>query len=132
MKIEMLRWCTVLALASVASGNASAQPAEEMVDDPLTGYTKGSYPSELIQRPWALPRGMIEITALGYMNLMQNFIAKPSFLAPAAYYGVDDLISVGVTHSVGLCLRGCGSLNRYNDVAAPQWKTRARSAGADV
>ena len=118
MKIEMLRWCTVLALTSVASGNASAQPAEEMVDDPLTGYTKGNYPSELIQRPWALPRGMIEITALGYMNLTQNFIAKPSFLAPAAYYGVDDLISVGVTHSLGLCLRGCGNLNRYNDVAA--------------
>lgn len=89
-----------------------------MVDDPLTGYTKSSYPSELIHRPWALPRGMIEITALGYMNLRQNFIGKPSFLAPAAYYGVDDLISVGVTHSLGFCLRECTSLHFYNDVAA--------------
>ncbi len=89
-----------------------------MVDDPLTGYTTGSYPSELIHRPWALPRGMIEITALGYFNLTQNSIGKPSFLAPAAYYGVDDLISVGVTHSLGFCLRGCGNLNRYSDVAA--------------
>jgi hypothetical protein len=118
MKIEMLRWCTVLALASVASGNANAQSAEEMVDDPLTGYTKGSYPSELIHRPWALPRGMMEITALGYFNLTQNSIGKPTFLAPAVYYGVDDLISVGVAHSLGLCLRGCVNFNRYNDVAA--------------
>ncbi len=119
MKIEMLRCFTVLALASVVSGNASAQPAEEMVDDPLTGYTMGSYPSELIHRPWALSRGMIEITALGYMNLTQNSIGKPAFLAPAVYYGVDDLISVGVTHSLGLCLRGCTyPLHRYNDVAA--------------
>jgi hypothetical protein len=89
-----------------------------MVDDPLTGYTQGSYPSELIHRPWALPRGMMEITALGYFNLTQNSIGKPTFLAPAVYYGVDDLISVGVTHSLGLCLRGCTNLNRYNDVAA--------------
>jgi len=90
-----------------------------MVDDPLTGYTKGSYPSELIQRPWALPRGMIEITALGYFNLTQNFIGKPIFLAPAVYYGVDDLISVGVTHSLGFCFRQCQNpFNLYNDVAA--------------
>src|SRR5260370_2851149 len=61
---------------------------------------------------------MIEITALGSFKLAEDGVGKPSFLAPAAYYGVDDLISVGVTHSLGFCLRGCGNLNRYSDVAA--------------
>jgi hypothetical protein len=75
------------------------------------------------------------------MNLTQNFVGKPIFLAPSVYYGVDDLLSVGITHSLGFCLRGCGIFNLYNDVAAeavfqlngPRTRTQfAMVGGVDV
>src|SRR5215813_2263543 len=118
MKIQMVRWCTLVGLA-VASGPSLAQPVEETVEDALTGYTKSNYPTELIYRPWALSKGMIEITALGYMNLSKGEVGKPYLIAPSVYYGIDDLLSVGLTHSLGVCIGGSDYCpNTYNDIAA--------------
>ena len=118
MKIQMVRWCTVVALA-VGSGRSLAQPVEETVEDALTGYTKSNYPGELIYRPWSLSKGMIEISPLGYVNLSKGEVGKSYFIAPSVYYGIDDLLSVGLTHSLGLCIGGSNYCpNTYNDIAA--------------
>jgi len=119
MKNQMVRWCTVVAFA-MGSGWSLAQPVEDTVEDAYTGYTKSNYPSELIYRPWTLSKGMIEVSALGYMNLSKDEVGKPFFFAPSVYYGIDDLLSVGVTHSLGLCFNGCSNppFSLYNDIAA--------------
>lgn len=53
---------------------------------------------DIITRPLALARGQLEVQLALEMNLQLNLEGRPTSLAPDAWYGVTDRLTVGVTH----------------------------------
>ena len=100
----------IAASLCVSSGVAFADDEDEI--------TKDSWPMEVNQRPLTLAAGMIEIAGnTAMLNMSSDFVLKPIALAPSVYYGVNKKLSVGVTHSTGICISGTenGCAKAYND-----------------
>jgi hypothetical protein len=80
-------------------------------------YTKATWPTAFNTRPITLAKGMVEIQGDIFINLSKDNVFKPFAIAPDIYYGVDDKLTVGLTHGIGLCLTGeeNGCAKVYND-----------------
>jgi len=81
-------------------------------------YTKDTWPTELVDRPNTLAKGMIQIHADLFANMSTDNSFKPFSIAPDIFYGVSDKLSVGLTHAIGVCPAGTdnGCAKVYNDV----------------
>ena len=92
------------------------------------------WPSELVGRSATLPRGMLEIFAPLGLNLTNDRVANPVFLAPSVSYGVTDDFMVGLRHFLGLCLSGTtgGCPDVYNDVSVEATWRAWRGHGAEL
>ena len=73
----------------------------------------GSWPFALGDRPLTLSGGMIELRGDTLrINLSDGAAGDPISLAPDLFYGVNNKLTVGLTHEIGICLNNdCG----YND-----------------
>ena len=82
------------------------------------------------ERQMTLPAGRMLIQAFAEVNLSTDLVAKPFSIAPDVWYGVSDILTIGLVHSArgrtgfygnagdGLCLagtdNGCGKV--YNNI----------------
>ena len=101
----------LLAFAVMAPGLALA--------DEDGDYTKDNWPLRVTDRPLTLDQGMLEIRGdTLQINMSSDAVAKPFSIAPDIFYGVSKKLSVGLTHSTGICLAGTdnGCAKVYNDV----------------
>ncbi len=117
-----------IALAVLAGpwiGSASAQDESEGSDG--SAAVSADVTEE---RQMTLPAGRWFIQAFAEINLSEDLVAKPISIAPDVWYGVSDVLTIGVVHSAraatgffgnagdGLCLtgsdNGCGKV--YNSV----------------
>ena len=103
-------------VGATGSGDMQAMP---MVG-PMPGvYTKDNWPLELVKRPIVLAKGMIEVKADLLVNLSKDLVGKPFSVSPDILFGVNDKLTVGLTHQTGLCLAGedNGCAKVYDDAA---------------
>lgn len=110
-KIASLVAATAMVVVCFGSGTAMAQEEEE--------WTKDNWPMAVNTRPLTLAKSMLEIRGDTLrLNLSKDAVGKPISLAPDIYFGVNDKLSVGVTHGTGICLTGAdnGCAKAYNDV----------------
>lgn len=115
---------TILSSATALALLATAGDARAGDDDGL--YTKSDWPLQTIQRPLTLADSMLEIRGDTFrVNLSSgdtpfpgDGFGKPITVAPDLYFGVDDRLTVGITHERGFCLTGeegsCSSV--YDDL----------------
>lgn len=82
------------------------------------------------ERQMTLPAGRVYVQAFAEINLSEELVAKPFSIAPDLWYGVSDVLTVGLVHSArgktgffggvgnGLCLAGeeNGCAKVYNSV----------------
>jgi hypothetical protein len=127
-KFVALGFATLMATAGIAAaqdppegtGEPVVEPAAE--ETPLGGpLTKETYPLAVIDRPLQVIKGMIEIGGnTVIVNMSKSAVGKPVAIAPSVYYGINDKMSVGVFHSLGICLTGTdnGCPKVYNDLGA--------------
>lgn len=91
----------------------------------LTARPEQALAEEFTRRRLVLPEGAFEITGeparpkiLG-INMSDERVFEPVYIAPHFYWGVSDHVTIGITHDRGLCVtgptRGCGD-RPYNDV----------------
>lgn len=94
------------AIVAVSAGSARAEEDE---------FSKADWPLAVIERPLTLAGGMVELRGDTFIADLSsgNAFGRLS-LAPDIYYGVSPMLSVGITHGLGICLDGCAST--YNDV----------------
>ncbi|HEV8244861.1 MAG TPA: hypothetical protein VGP93_03800, partial [Polyangiaceae bacterium] len=71
---------------------------------------------EFTRRSYILPHGNFELTGpparprMVDINLSRNSALQPVMIAPHLYWGVSDVVTLGITHERGLCLNdGCGA-----------------------
>lgn len=80
-------------------GGGEAAPVDATQPPPDTGAAPaamGAGPSLVVEK------GKIQIMGSTLnINLSSDAVAKPVFLAPAVYYGVNEKLSVGLTHDSG-------------------------------
>jgi hypothetical protein len=100
------------------SGSADANGGGEAAASASAAYTKDTWPTELVDRPNVLAKGMIQIHADLFANMSTDNSFKPFSIAPDIFYGVSDKLSVGVTHAIGICPAGTdnGCAKVYNDI----------------
>jgi hypothetical protein len=79
---------------------------------------------EFTRRSYTLPDGDFEITGeparpkvLG-INMSEDQAGQPVYVAPHFYWGVNERLTIGITHDRGLCLTGeeGGCRRVYDDV----------------
>ncbi len=107
--------CFAAAAALVSICAASSVALADDEDD----YTKDNWPMEVNERPLTLAAGMLEIAGnTAVINLSTDMVAKPISLAPTVFYGISKKLSVGMTHTTGLCISGVdnGCAKTFNDV----------------
>ncbi len=123
-----------LSVCAVTLALSAAQPARAEEDGPGSGceaaaggasagrgkgvYTRETWPTQEICRPLTLAKGLAEIRGDIFVNMSTNAVFQPFAIAPSAYYGIDDKLTVGVTTAEGLCLTGTsnGCAKVYNDL----------------
>jgi hypothetical protein len=102
-----------------APGDAApSEAAAATVEGGPAPLTKANWPLALVDRPITLAKGLLEIRGNVQVNMSKSAVGKPFTIAPQIYYGVSDVLNVGLTHSTGLCLSGKsnGCAKVYNDV----------------
>jgi hypothetical protein len=101
-----LRWgAYALAMATCVLG----RPA-------LADYSKSEWPLALVDRPLTNAAGMLEVRGDTFrLNLSKGSVGDPISLAPDIYYGVNNLLTVGITHQTGVCITDACA-KAYNDV----------------
>ena len=98
----------LVALAGLAPGMAAAGDSV---------YGAGEWPLRLVDRPLVLAPGMLEVrgdTVL--IELSSGAVGDPISLAPDLYYGINEKVTVGVIHDIGICISGDGCASTYSDV----------------
>lgn len=82
-------------------------------DDDSDKPGASNWPLAVTERPLTLSRNMVEIDGDTLnINMSSGQIGRPISLAPDIWYGVNNSVTVGITHDRGLCLNGgC----KYND-----------------
>ncbi len=68
-------------------------------------YTKDNWPSELAKRTLVLPKGLCEIYVPLDLDVSSGDYDKPISLAPDIWYGVNDKLTIGLTHENGIVLK---------------------------
>lgn len=133
---------TLISLAAVPSAWAEGE-------DPMNGsgiYTKESWPLETIQRPLTLAAGMAELRGdtlrVGISGGDTRSAGEPIVLAPDLYYGVSDLLTIGLTHTnhatffppAGFCVSGTenGCPKVYNAIGAEAQYDLTRRSHLDL
>ncbi len=82
--------------------------------------TRSAAAEEFTERSYILPHGSFEITGpparprMVDINLSKGSGLDPVTIAPHFYWGVSDIVTVGITHQRGLCL-GDNCEHPYND-----------------
>jgi hypothetical protein len=112
-------------------GTPAETPAEEPATTTTPGmaaenYDKASWPMELVLRSVTYAAGMIEIQVPIVINLSTDQVGKPVSLPLGIWYGVNNDLSLGLTHGTpifgglggGLCFTGAdnGCAKFYNNV----------------
>ncbi len=100
-----------------AAAEAAATTGAADVEASAT-LTKANWPLALVDRPITLVKGLLQVRGDINVNLTKDFEGKPFAIAPDIYYGVSDVLNVGLIHGTGLCLAGKdnGCAKVYNDV----------------
>ncbi len=94
-------------------------PSEMAADvEASATLTKANWPLALVDRPITLVKGLLQVRGDINVNLTKEFEGKPFAIAPDIYYGISDVLNVGLIHGTGLCLAGTdgGCAKVYNDV----------------
>lgn len=128
--------CTAIAMGAgvvLAVAATSAAARAQDAGSPQVVEKEG-WPVEVVKRPLTLARGMVEIVAPVGINLSSDRVGRPVFVAPSAYYGVTDALTVGVRHFLGACFGGGpnGCPNAYNDLGVDSVWRLWRFHGADL
>ena len=104
MKIRMSLVMAVLALSAPVAAHA-----EEF-------YIAADWPIRFVDRPLVLGPSMLELRGDTLrLNLSKDAVGDPISLAPDLYYGLDERITLGIFHDVGVCISGDGCTTVYND-----------------
>jgi len=116
------------------SGSADATGGGAGDVSASAAYTKDTWPTALVDRPVTLAAGMIQIHADVFANMSADNTFKPFSIAPDIYYGVSDVLSVGLTHAIGICPAGTdnGCAKVYNDVGVDALYSVKRDAKMDL
>jgi len=100
-------------------GEETSSPSSTTEDSGgMVVWTAVTWPTELNEQPLVMSKGMIQIHLDAIANLSSGGAFKPFALAPDIYYGITDRITVGLIHTIGLCLTGTdgGCRAIYDDV----------------
>ncbi len=96
-----------IALLALFARPAAAQEEE---------FNKDTWPLAINMRPLTLAAGMLELRGDTLaINLSDGAVADPMLIAPGIYYGVNNKLSVGITHQRGVCI-GDSCAKTYNDI----------------
>jgi len=100
------------------SGSADANGGGEAAASTSAAYTKDTWPTAYVDRPVTLAAGMLQVHVDFFANFSADKVFKPFAIAPDIYYGVNDKLTAGLTHGIGLCLAGTdnGCAKVYDDV----------------
>jgi plastocyanin len=66
-------------------------------------FTADTWPTELVQRPRTLPRGMLELAAPLGLDVSVASPGNPATVPIAAHVGLTDWLTLGVGHTRGFC-----------------------------
>ncbi|MCC6993835.1 MAG: hypothetical protein IT370_04325 [Deltaproteobacteria bacterium] len=106
--------------AATEGDPAGSEAAPSMAADVEASatLTKANWPLALVDRPITLVKGLLQVRGDINVNLTKELEGKPFAIAPDIYYGVSDVLNVGLIHGTGLCLAGKenGCAKVYNDV----------------
>jgi hypothetical protein len=106
MKLRMSLIVAALALAG-------APPLSAQADE---FYIAADWPIRFVDRPLVLGPSMFELRGDTLrLNLSKDAVGDPISLAPDLYYGIDERITIGIFHDVGICISGDGCSRTYND-----------------
>jgi hypothetical protein len=103
-----------MSLVMVALAIAGAAPLSAHADE---FYIAADWPIRFVDRPLVLGPSMFELRGDTLrLNLSKDAVGDPISLAPDLYYGIDERITIGIFHDVGVCLSGEDGCNGvYND-----------------
>ena len=99
MRALVALWTIIIVGLSVSTAHAEVDAAH--------------WPYGIAERPLSLAQGMIEIRGDTLLiNMSKNSFGEPVSAAPDIWYGINNSLTVGITHQTGICFNnGCG----YND-----------------
>lgn len=118
------------AAALLAAAVTTAAGQESVLDRPIE---KEGWPIEVTRRPLTLAEGMLEVTVPLGIGLSKDHSGKPLTLAPSAYYGLTDALTVGLRHDQGFCLSGGPECQKvYADVGVDALFRLWRGASTDL
>jgi hypothetical protein len=103
-----------MSLVMAALALAGAAPLSAHADE---FYIAADWPIRFVDRPLVLGPSMFELRGDTLrLNLSKDAVGDPISLAPDLYYGIDERITIGIFHDVGICISGdgCGD-SVYND-----------------
>jgi hypothetical protein len=93
-------------------------------------YTKETWPLSLIDRPLVLAKGMFEGTVLLDKSLSSGLYDHLG-AGLAAYYGVDEKLTAGVSH-LSFCLTGCAGTDFFHALSFDARYLYYSDAGVNV
>lgn len=142
----MRRFVRLLLVSSICLVAVPAW-ADEASDEMAVhgGYSKDSWPFEVVNRPLTLAAGMVEIGGdslrIGVSGGEAFDLGEPILLAPELRYGLSDELQLGVTHTFhtffppsGLCVSGeenkCPKI--YNAIGAEAEYALTRGGNLDL
>ena len=102
-----------ISLIMAALALAGAAPLSAHADE---FYIAADWPIRFVDRPLVLGPSMFELRGETLrLNLSKNAVGDPISLAPDLYFGLDERITIGIFHDVGICISGDGCNQVYND-----------------
>jgi len=102
-----------MSLIMAALALAGAAPLSAHADE---FYIAADWPIRFVDRPLVLGPSMFELRGETLrLNLSKDAVGDPISLAPDLYFGIDERITIGIFHDVGICISGDGCGQTYND-----------------
>lgn len=102
-----------MSLIMAALALAGAAPLSAHADE---FYIAADWPIRFVDRPLVLGPSMFELRGDTLrLNLSKDAVGDPISLAPDLYFGLDERVTIGLFHDVGICISGDGCTTVYND-----------------
>jgi len=98
-----------------AAGGAAPGAPVTPVAAAGTTYSTATWPLELTLRPVVLGTGMIEIRGDLFIGLSKGSAGKPFLLTPAAYYGLNEQLTLGIFQD-SLCFSGSSTCKFFDSI----------------
>jgi len=106
------RWSVIAGVVVSLAGLGTAQADDDF-------HNSSNWTLATVERPLTLGKGMLEIRGDTFrVGLSKDSSFEPLSIAPDIFYGISNVLTVGVYHTTGICLTGVdgGCLSTYNDL----------------